>query len=184
MYYSRRFFAMLTLIGLSGFATSLFPAELAPTRETGTGPMYRSDAPVTVNLWEPGDPGRPLHIHGQVKGTDGKPLVGAILNVWQADANGQYHENRYRAKLRTGKNGSYRFSTVLPGQYYSAKHIHVVVTHEGYEHLMTRILFKGDPNLDESVHGDLAIHLEEGRIKDRTFLFGRFDIVMRPAGGG
>ena len=170
--------AMLWLIA----STVTVQAQLAPTPQTGAGPMYRSDAPATVNLWQPGDTGQPLHIDGWVRSTDGKPIVGATLNVWQADATGSYHEDRYRATLRTGKDGKYRFSTVLPGQYYSAKHIHVAVTHEAYEDVVTRILFKGDPHLDEVTTRELAIPLEEGTIKGKTFLFGRFDIVMRPIG--
>lgn len=180
----RRFSAILITAGLLWFVTSSFTAQgqLAPTPETGAGPMHRSDAPATVNLWQPGDPGEPLHIHGWVRSTDGKPIVGAILNVWQADATGSYHDDRYRASLRTGKDGKYRFGTILPGQYYSAKHIHVAVTHADYEGVVTRILFKGDPNLDEAAAGELAIPLEKGTIKGKTVLFGRFDIVMRPMG--
>lgn len=178
-----RFPRILTTIGLFWFLTPSFAAEgqLAPTPETGAIPGHRPDAPVTVNLWQPGDAGQPLHIHGWVRSTNGKPIVGAIVNVRQADGTGRYHDDRYRASLRTGKDGSYRFSTVLPGQYYRAKHIHVVVTHQDHERVVTRILFKRDPNLDETVV-DFAIHLEEARVKGRTLLFGRFDVVMRPTG--
>lgn len=183
---AKHFFAILMTIGMLWFAAASFTAQgqLAPTPESGAGPMYRSDAPMTVNLWQPGDPGEPLHIHGWVRGTDGKPIVGAIVNVWQADATGSYHDNRYRAALRTGKDGKYRFSTVLPGQYYSAKHIHVAVTHADYERVVTRILFKGDPNLNAYAASELAIPLEKGTIEGKTVLFGRFDIVMRPTGSG
>lgn len=186
MFDSRRLSQILTTMGALWFATFSFTAEgqVAPTRETGAGPMYRSDAPASVNLREPGDPGQPLHIDGWVRSTNGKPIVGAVLTVWQADATGNYHDDRYRASLRTGKDGKYRFSTVLPGQYYSAKHIHVVVTHPDHERVVTRILFKGDPHLDESAAGELAIPLEEGTIEGKAFLSGRFDIVMRPTGGG
>ena len=184
MFEAKRLSTRLTTMSVLWFVTSLFTAEaqLAPTPETGGGPMNPADAPASVNLWQPGDPGEPLQIDGWVRSTDGKPIVGAIVTVWQADATGTYHDDRYRASLRTGKGGRYHFSTVLPGQYYSAKHIHIAVTHADYEGVATRILFKGDPNLDEFAAGDLAIPLEKGTIKGKTVLFGRFDIVMRPPG--
>ena len=58
----------------------------------------------------------------------------------------------------------------------------MVVSHEGYRDLGTEILFKGDPNLDESGYSAAAIHLEEARIKEQTVLFGRFDIILQPVG--
>ena len=140
------------------------------------------DIPSTTNLWQPGDPGEPLHIRGRVLSIDGSPISGAVLDIWQADGTGEYQPDRYRTTLRTDADGEYGFGTVLPGQYYGVKHIHMVVMHEGHESVQTRILFKGDPNLDESVYGDQAIALEEARVKGNKVLFGRFDVVMRPAG--
>lgn len=181
---AKRLSIRLTTMAVLWFMTTVFTAEgqLAPTTETGAGSMNPPETPASVNLWQPGDPGEPLQIHGWVRSTGGKPIVGAVVTVWQADATGTYHDDRYRASLRTGKGGRYRFSTVLPGQYYSAKHIHIAVTHADYESVVTRILFKGDPNLDEFAAGELAIPLEKGTIKGKTVLFGRFDIVMRPTG--
>jgi protocatechuate 3,4-dioxygenase beta subunit len=174
---------LLWLACLAAF-TTVAGAQQAPTPESDTGPMYRADAPEVVNFWRPGDPGQPMNIVGQVRGTDGKPIAGATLHVWQADGNGEYQEDRYRATLQTDTDGSYRISTVLPGQYYGVKHIHMAVSHHRYESLTTRILFKGDPNLDQYAQSELAIHLEEALVKGKTMLFGRFDIVMRPLGGG
>ena len=173
--------AILALVGLSWMAAPSSAAEiqLAASQQTQTGSTPRPDTPATVNLWQPGDPGQPLHIHGWVTSTDGKPLGGATLLVWQADGNGMYHDDRYRTTLRTGNDGSYRFNTVLPGQYYGVKHIHVIVAHEAHQALETRILFKGDPNLDEAVASQHAIHLEEATVKGKTVLIGRFDVTMR-----
>jgi len=153
---------------------------LDPTRATSEGSMQGFDAPETVDLWRPGDPGQRLHILGRVTSTDGRPIPGAELTIWQADGAGRYHENRYRALLRTEEDGGYRFSTVLPGQYYSNKHIHMVVSHRAHHRLPTTILFKGDPLLDQVVDNDLAIDVEEARVDGETVLFGRFDIVMQP----
>lgn len=140
------------------------------------------EKPPMVNLWQPGDPGQPLHIHGQVLGADGKPIEGAKVGIRQADGTGEYTD-RYQTSLTTDDEGVYRFGTVLPGQYFGVKHIHVTVSHPAHGSIGTQILFKGDENLDESVQVDRAIHLEEARIDGRTYLFGRFDVVLKPGGG-
>lgn len=170
MFKTRSFLATLTATGLLWFTWSSFATaeQLVPS----------SDEPQGVNLWRPGDPGQRLHIHGQVLSITGEPIVGALINIRQADGNGNYHQDRYRASLTTGEQGRYSFGTVLPGQYYGVKHIHVAVTHENHGSVITEILFQGDPNLDETRQRDQAIFLEEAEFKGETVLFGRFDIEM------
>ena len=55
-----------------------------------------------------GLPGTPLLRHGTVRDLDGNPVAGAVLDVWQADADGAYEsqlpdvdEARLRAKYTT-----------------------------------------------------------------------------------
>jgi protocatechuate 3,4-dioxygenase beta subunit len=138
-------------------------------------------APNSVNLWRPGDPGQPIRISGWVRSSNGKAIPGATVFIRQADGTGTYTPD-YQASLQTGKDGSYRFSSVLPGQYYGVKHIHIGAVHDGYEYLETEIVFKGDPNLDPESDSKRAIHLEEATVNDKTVLFGRFDMTLRPLG--
>jgi len=138
-------------------------------------------APNSVNLWRPGDPGQPIRISGWVRSTNGKAIPGATVFIRQADGTGTYTPD-YQASLQTGEDGSYRFSSVLPGQYYGVKHIHIGAVHDGYEYLETEIVFKGDPNLDPESDSKRAIHLEEATVNDKTVLFGRFDMTLRPLG--
>ena len=55
--------------------------------------------------------GRPLYVHGVVRDLDGKPVGGAVLDVWQADTDGAYEaqldvdEARLRAKYTTREDG-------------------------------------------------------------------------------
>lgn len=168
---------ILTLLGVVGvLAATLVPGAVratSPAEATGTS---------SINLWRPGDPGQPLRISGWVRSTSGKPISGATVWIRGADGNGDYTA-QYQGQLKTAADGSYRFSTVVPGQYYGVKHIHIGAAHDGYEYLETRILFKGDPNLDPETTEKLAIHLEEATVKGATVLFGRFDMVLRPLGG-
>ncbi len=181
MFDSRRLLAMLTAVGLSLSVLS-FTAQ-AQTTQAGAEPAPSSGEPAFVNFWQPGDPGQRLHIQGQVRSVIGDPLPGAVLQVWQADGTGQYQEGRYRAVLTTDKNGKYRFGTVLPGQYYGVKHIHVVVSHPRHYPVQTQMVFKGDPNLDATTQRDRGIFLEEASVNGETILHGRFDVQLRPGGG-
>jgi protocatechuate 3,4-dioxygenase beta subunit len=157
--------------------------SLEPTPETALGPEYSSDAQATTRLWAPGDPGQRLHLRGRVLASTGQPIAGAQLQVWQADGAGAYHDDRYRATFQSGEDGGFRLTTALPGQYWGAKHIHVVVMHPDYAPLPTRILFKGDPYLDEAAHDDLAVSLEEVHMEGSPVLLGGVELVMRPLNG-
>ena len=172
---SSQILALLTVIGILGI-TAFAPGEVLAASAGEATP-----SPNALNLWRPGDSGQPLRISGWVRSTNGKPIPGATIYIRQADGTGTYTPD-YQGSLKSGKDGSYRFSTVLPGQYYGIKHIHIGAVHDGYEYLETEIVFKGDPNLDPDSDSKLAIHLEEATVNDKTVLFGRFDMTLRPIG--
>jgi catechol 1,2-dioxygenase len=61
------------------------------------GPFYLPGAPMLegahpVMPQRADEPGVPLVFHGQVTAEDGTPLAGAELDLWQADANGEYSQ--------------------------------------------------------------------------------------------
>jgi len=136
-----------------------------------------------VVLWQPGDPGDRMFLRGRVLGASGRPLAGAVLQLRQADGTGSYHDYRYKAVLETAEDGSFSISTVLPGQYWGEKHIHVGVSHKGYEPMVTRILFKGDPNLESGGDYEHVILLEEVHKDGEKVLVGGVEFVLTPAGG-
>lgn len=175
--------AAVALVGSVGSTATAAEAARDATRDTGTGPEYQPNSASTTELWQPGDPGERLNLKGRVLSTDGKPLAGATVEMWQADGAGSYRSERYRATLRTDADGSFRVKTVVPGQHLWKKHIHVRVQREGYEPLATQILFKGDPHLNEARDGDLAILLEEVKTGEETVMVGGVEFVLRPAGG-
>lgn len=125
-------------------------------------------------------------------------MAGALLDVWQADASGEYHGARERYRLRgrlvTGAAGQYELFTVRPGAYKVGKqfrpaHIHVKVTHPAYEPLTTQLYFGGDPYLaPNDACGDACGSDDPARIIDlrreekmgAEFLMGTFDIVLSP----
>jgi catechol 1,2-dioxygenase len=84
-----------------------------------------------------------------------------VLDVWQADAVGNYHaaganDYRLRGKIKTDALGRYRLETILPGRYGDAAgirpaHLHVTfLTPGGNALLTTQLYFEGDPYLGEA----------------------------------
>ncbi|MDH3280398.1 MAG: hypothetical protein OEQ18_04640 [Gammaproteobacteria bacterium] len=136
------------------------------------------DSSTKLDMWRPGDPGQRLLMRGRVSSAAGAPVANATIHVRQADGTGSYTE-QYQGSLQTGADGSYAFGTVLPGQYASIKHIHVIVMHDEYSSVRTEIRFKGDPNLDGGAYDDNAVVTEEATIDGARVLLGEFNIVLQ-----
>ena len=131
-----------------------------------------------ARLWRSGDVGTPLQIRARVVNERGQPVAGAAIRLWQADGTGSYQPDRYRAELSSAERGEFGIISVLPGQYYGAKHIHLVISHADYVALHTRILFRGDPYIDAGEE-DFAIALEEVNKDDQQLLVGNVEFVLR-----
>lgn len=186
------------LLGLSLLSSGGALAECRPTDEDQLGPYYQRGAPFTTALAGPNEPGERLVISGRALGMpDCKPLAGAIVDVWQASASGQYYflkpgttpegsQFTLRGRIQTDEQGRYRFETVLPGHYgigfgrSRPRHIHFMVNHPGYETLVTQLYFKGDKVLPQQWLGERSqvIELMQGEGTGRQ---GTFDIVLSPS---
>ncbi len=103
--------------------------------------------------------GDAIFINGGVFDTDGNPVEGVTVDLWQANAAGRYshpHDSNPAAIdenfqgwaiVQSGKDGGFRFKTVLPGPYpvgggwTRPPHIHFKVTKRGYIELITQMYF-------------------------------------------
>ncbi len=150
---------------------------LTPTPSTGTGPEFTENAPFSATLWREGDPGERLMLTGRVIDVNGGPITGAVVHIWQADGGGSYHPDAYRGKVSTDETGNYAFRTAVPGNQWGVAHIHMQVTHDGFDTVSTRVEFKGDPALSQW-SSDHAIVLEETNLDDFVVFVGEFDVVM------
>ena len=136
-----------------------------------TGPVYGEGAvgPLDADLTRQheSDPlGERIIVSGRVLGSDGKPLRGQLVEIWQANAAGRYvHEvDQHPAPLDpnftgagrclTDDDGRYRFVTVKPGSYpwgnhenaWRPNHIHFSLFGRTFtERLVTQMFFPGDP---------------------------------------
>lgn len=115
---------------------------------------FAQDTPAADEVLAAGDA---LIIQGQVLDSDGTPLAGAVVEIWQTDVNGNYnHPNdsaasdlladfQYFGTSTTDADGNYAFRTVKPGLYEPrAPHIHVKVKLDGETLLTTQFYFPED----------------------------------------
>jgi len=135
------------------------------------GPVFGEDAlqPFDDDLTKQheGEPlGERIVVTGRVIDDSGRPVRGALVEVWQANAAGRYtHEvDRHPAPLDpnfsgagrclTGDDGRYRFTTVKPGAYpwgnhpnaWRPAHIHFSVFGRMFtQRLVTQMYFPDDP---------------------------------------
>jgi protocatechuate 3,4-dioxygenase beta subunit len=121
------------------------------TAENIEGPFYKRGAPSRSVLVAPDDDGEWLVISGSVSSTTCEPLK-AIVDVWQANAKGDYDLDgfRFRGRMIADAKGRWQVSTIVPGRYlngrrYRPAHIHVKVSAPGFAALTTQLYFDGDP---------------------------------------
>jgi protocatechuate 3,4-dioxygenase beta subunit len=140
-----------------------------------TGPLFGHDRleplddDLLANGRVDGDPiGERLIVHGRVLDQNGRPVPGALIEIWQANAAGRYRhvDDHYVAPLDpnfvgcgrclSDEDGWYRFRTIKPGPYpwrnrlddWRPAHIHLsLFGHAFASRLVTQMYFEGDPLL-------------------------------------
>lgn len=147
------------------------------SESTVLGPFHVKDAPelemgANICLDQKGED---MVISGRILDTDGKPIEGAVLDVWQANDEGFYDVQQLgiqpafnlRGVFRTGSDGRYWFRAVKPKYYpipndgpvgqmlerlgrhpYRPAHLHYIIKAEGFETLITHIFDPDDPYIN------------------------------------
>ena len=114
-------------------------------------------------------------IFGKVTDTEGNPISGSKLDVWQANDDGFYDvqqpgiqpDMNLRGLFQTKEDGRYWFKSVKPEHYsiptdgpvgamlrssgrhpFRPAHLHYIVSADGYESLVTHVFVKGSDYLD------------------------------------
>jgi hydroxyquinol 1,2-dioxygenase len=165
------------LLGLSELVVVLHDNQQGHGTESNIeGPLYVEGAPERKMGAPLGvDPeGEPLLLSGQVLHSNGMPIAGALIDVWQADSKGQYDNEdphaaggNFRGRYRTGADGRYAIATVVPQGYkvpesgpcgnvlrllgrhaWRAAHIHFKLSAPGCLPLTTQLFVEGAPYLD------------------------------------
>ncbi|MES2423001.1 MAG: protocatechuate 3,4-dioxygenase [Pseudomonadota bacterium] len=137
------------------------PAARRPTPSQTEGPFYPvalprdSDADLLRNGTLNYAQGQPVWLDGTVVDTDGRPVRGAQVEIWQCDQAGHYHhpgdgdraDRSFQGfgKVVVGSDGSYRFRTLRPAAYSGrTPHIHVKVRLGSRALLTTQLYVEGD----------------------------------------
>ena len=151
----------------------------AVTENTVQGPFYVHGAPEIGNgdNMAEGWKGEPTYVSGRVLATDGTPIAGALLDLWQSNSEGWYDVQladtggrRLRARLRADAQGAFRFRTIKPTAYpvptdgpvglvldhmgshpMRPAHLHFIISAPGYETVVTHLFVEGDPYLESDV---------------------------------
>lgn len=132
------------------------PAELGP-----------KDNDLITNFAKDGLPiGERIVVHGFVRDEFGRPVKGALVEVWQANASGRYRHKKDQylgsldpnfggcGRMLTDENGHYVYRTIKPGPYpwrnrineWRPAHIHYSISGDGWvQRLITQLYFEGDP---------------------------------------
>jgi catechol 1,2-dioxygenase len=149
------------------------------TESTVFGPFHRQGAPplahgTNIARGPEAQTGEPTVVRGRVTDPAGKPIAGAVLDIWQASPDGMYDvqdpdqpEMNLRGIFESDANGEYWFKTVKPAAYpipddgpvgdllratgrhpMRPAHIHFMISAPGYETLITHIFVEGDEWLD------------------------------------
>ncbi len=161
------------------------------TESSVLGPFYVDGAPerpfgATLGAMA----GPRVTVGGTVRDTDGAPIPGALLDVWQTAPNGLYHVQdpaqppfHLCGRFRTDADGRYLFSTLVPVSYpvptdgpvgtlldavhrhpHRPAHIHFIVSAEGHRRVVTELFTRGDRYLDsDAVFGVKPSHVVDYR---------------------
>jgi protocatechuate 3,4-dioxygenase beta subunit len=179
------------------------------TESSVLGPFYRAGAPLREN----GDAifadpeGEPVVVNGKVASSDGAPIGGALVEVWQTAPNGLYcsqdpgqPEFNLCGQFRTAPDGGFLFRTLVPRSYpipadgpvgamlratqrsiYRPAHIHFKISATGHEELVTELYSRGDEFLRRDpvfgVKDSLVVDYE--RTKDGLRLDHDFVLARR-----
>jgi protocatechuate 3,4-dioxygenase beta subunit len=172
------FILLSDLIGVSSLV-DMIASKAAPgsSERSVLGPFYRENAPVLEiggDLIKDNEGDRVV-FQGHVRSTTGEPIAGALLDMWQNAANGQYEnvdpsqpDYSLRCRMRTDAEGYYCYSSIRPiayevpddgpgGEFMAATgrhcwrpaHLHARVSADGYGELVTEVFNTLDKYIDE-----------------------------------
>jgi hydroxyquinol 1,2-dioxygenase len=172
------------------------------SESTVLGPFHIADAPelpMGANICLDAK-GEPMVVSGRILDTSGRPIEGAVIDVWQANDEGFYDVQQkgiqpdfnLRGIFRTGADGRYWFRAVKPKFYpipddgpvgqliaalgrhpYRPAHLHYMIKAGGYETLVTHIFDPDDPY----IHSDAVFGVKESLLAE----FRQVDDAARAA---
>lgn len=182
--------------------------EHGETESTVLGPFWVADAPWRDNedVIARAEDGEPLHVAVRVLDTFGVPVVGAVVDTWQASASGCYDvqdpdqpAGNLRGRFRADASGRVSFWTVRPAPYpipddgpvgrmlaalgrhpWRAAHVHFKITAEGFEPLTTHLFDDSSDYLDS----DTVFGVKESLIRTFSLVDGPVPAALGATASG
>lgn len=199
------------LLGVSTLVVALADAHARGATDSALlGPFWRGGSPPCApgdNIARDAPAGVTLDVSGHVRDTAGRPVVGAVVDVWQASPVGLYEnqdprqpEHNLRGRFDTDASGYFHFVTVMPAGYpvpvdgpcgellraqgrhpYRPAHIHFMVSREGYRTLVTQVFDNADAAIESDVVFGVTPRLagEFRRRPDGTRRL-EYDFILQP----
>ena len=118
-----------------------------PTVRQTEGPFFKPRSPERADLREPGLSGRTMELAGLVLSRSCQPIAGALVDLWHADAEGDYDDKGFRCRGHqfTDAQGRYKFHTIVPAVYPGrTRHFHVKVQAPRQGVLTTQLYFPSE----------------------------------------
>jgi catechol 1,2-dioxygenase len=167
------------------------------TSQNLLGPFWRMHSPMTPNggsIVRSPTPGPALFVNAWFKDTNGEPVAGAEVDVWQSSPEGYYEnqdpaqaEMNLRGKFRTDEAGHIAFRSVKPAGYpipvagpvgamlralgrhnMRPAHLHVLANKAGFKTLISQVYVPDDPNLETDVQFGVTRHLIGNFVRHET----------------
>jgi len=210
----QEFILLSDVLGLSMLVDEISnPVSGEVTASTVFGPFYSGKQSVLsagATILKRDEPaGRLLNVCGTIGDSEGTPIEGALMEVWQTAPNGLYDvqdadqpSGHLRGSFLTDERGAYAFRTISPVSYripndgpvgdllgalgrhpWRPAHIHFMISAPGYRTLVTHLFVGDDPYLESDavfgVKDSLVVHPSQQSGEDR--LSYDFRLVRCPA---
>lgn len=130
--------------------------------------IRKHSKPAVLRIAPENERGKKISVTGIVTGSDGSPVSGALVYLYQTDAKGWYSADaphvggnsgdmnhaRLFGYVQTDASGKFELHTIKPSGYPQSDlpaHIHVHVWAEGYRNFVNEFLFDDDERLTGSI---------------------------------
>jgi protocatechuate 3,4-dioxygenase beta subunit len=196
----------LMLVALSAASLVAQAAILAPTPSQTEGPFYPRTLPsdhdndlTQIAGRSQTAQGTRLYLTGRVLATDGAPVSGVTVELWQCDSYGRYHhvgddraprDDAFQGygTATTDADGRFSFKTIRPVAYSGRiPHLHFKLRTAAGKSLTTQLYVKGDSTAGDPVlamsppgtQDKLGLTLAPASGREPGALEATFDFVLR-----